>query len=162
MTPGHSPRCPCLCAALPAHLAPGRRHRRADQSAASTVCPAQRGRSAERQVPGIDWDSNSRFQFWYWLSDSKWLWFWSELSSSPDSGPSLSGSVECSRCPERFWSSPDHTECIPQQVDFLSLSDSMGIVLSVISVVGATLTAATLITFICHRHTPLVRVHWVI
>ncbi|XP_067103103.1 extracellular calcium-sensing receptor-like [Osmerus mordax] len=67
------------------------------------------------------------------------------------------GSVECSRCPERFWSSPDHTECIPQQVDFLSLSDSMGIILSVISVVGATLTAITLITFICHRHTPLVR-----
>ncbi|XP_049433448.1 extracellular calcium-sensing receptor-like [Epinephelus fuscoguttatus] len=67
------------------------------------------------------------------------------------------GSLECIRCPDRFWSNSNHTVCIPQQVDFLSYNDTMGIVLSVISAVGATLTAATFATFLYYRHTPLVR-----
>ncbi|KAK2847339.1 hypothetical protein Q5P01_010338 [Channa striata] len=67
------------------------------------------------------------------------------------------GSLECIRCPERFWSNSNHTVCIPQQVDFLSYSDTMGIVLSTVSAVGAALTAATFATFLQYRHTPLVR-----
>uniref|UniRef100_A0A673X5Q7 Extracellular calcium-sensing receptor-like n=1 Tax=Salmo trutta TaxID=8032 RepID=A0A673X5Q7_SALTR len=66
-------------------------------------------------------------------------------------------SVECIRCPERFWSNPDRTACIPQLVDFLSYSDTMGVILSVISVSGATLTAGALATFLYHRHTALVK-----
>ncbi|KAM4628225.1 extracellular calcium-sensing receptor-like [Polymixia lowei] len=67
------------------------------------------------------------------------------------------GSSECVRCPERFWSNSEHTLCVPQQVDFLSYNDTMGVILSVISVAGATLTAATFTTFFFYRHTPLVR-----
>uniref|UniRef100_A0A8C7U7W5 G-protein coupled receptors family 3 profile domain-containing protein n=1 Tax=Oncorhynchus mykiss TaxID=8022 RepID=A0A8C7U7W5_ONCMY len=63
----------------------------------------------------------------------------------------------CIRCPERFWSNPDRTACIPQLVDFLSYSDTMGVILSVISVSGATLTAGALATFLYHRHTALVK-----
>ncbi|XP_039986372.1 extracellular calcium-sensing receptor-like [Xiphias gladius] len=70
---------------------------------------------------------------------------------------SKTGSLECIRCPERFWSNSNHTFCIPQQVDFLSYSDTMGIVLSIVSAVGAALTAAAFATFLYHRHTPLVR-----
>ncbi|XP_071784015.2 extracellular calcium-sensing receptor-like [Centroberyx gerrardi] len=67
------------------------------------------------------------------------------------------GSLDCIRCPERFWSNSNHTGCVPQQVDFLSYNDTMGIILSIISVAGATLTAATSTTFLYYRHTPLVR-----
>uniref|UniRef100_A0A3Q3KDK4 G-protein coupled receptors family 3 profile domain-containing protein n=1 Tax=Monopterus albus TaxID=43700 RepID=A0A3Q3KDK4_MONAL len=67
------------------------------------------------------------------------------------------GSLECVRCPERFWSSSDHTVCVPLQLDFLSYGDTMGIILSIVSTVGAALTAATFATFLCYRHTPLVR-----
>ncbi|XP_067451890.1 extracellular calcium-sensing receptor-like [Thunnus thynnus] len=67
------------------------------------------------------------------------------------------GSLECIQCPERFWSNSNRTVCIPQQVDFLSYNDTMGIVLSIVSIVGATLTAATFATFLYYRHTPLVR-----
>ncbi|XP_026149923.1 extracellular calcium-sensing receptor-like [Mastacembelus armatus] len=67
------------------------------------------------------------------------------------------GSLECFRCPERFWSNSNRTVCIPQQVDFLSYSDTMGIILSIVSAVGAALTAATFTTFLYYRHTPLVR-----
>ncbi|CAB1349314.1 unnamed protein product, partial [Coregonus sp. 'balchen'] len=60
-------------------------------------------------------------------------------------------------CPERFWSNPDRTACVPQLVDFLSYSDTMGIILSVISVSGASLTSSALATFLYHRHTALVK-----
>ena len=75
----------------------------------------------------------------------------------PSTSPPPLGSTDCIRCPERFWSNSNHTVCLPQQVDFLSQNDIMGIILSIISVAGAILTAATLTTFFYYRHTPLVR-----
>uniref|UniRef100_A0A4W6C8B1 G-protein coupled receptors family 3 profile domain-containing protein n=1 Tax=Lates calcarifer TaxID=8187 RepID=A0A4W6C8B1_LATCA len=65
--------------------------------------------------------------------------------------------LECIRCPERFWSNSNNTVCVPRQVDFLSYNDTMGIVLSILSAVGAALTTATYATFLYHRHTPLVK-----
>uniref|UniRef100_A0A8C9TU07 G-protein coupled receptors family 3 profile domain-containing protein n=1 Tax=Scleropages formosus TaxID=113540 RepID=A0A8C9TU07_SCLFO len=50
------------------------------------------------------------------------------------------------------------TECIPKAVEFLT-HDAMGLTLTVISVVGACLTAAILLVFIRHRNTPIVRVN---
>ncbi|RXN18066.1 extracellular calcium-sensing receptor-like protein [Labeo rohita] len=44
-----------------------------------------------------------------------------------------------------------------QVVEFLSLQDTMGIVLTVLSVTGATLTTTVLAAFFHHRDTPLVR-----
>eukprot|EP00063_Salmo_salar_P044188 XP_014019023.1 PREDICTED: extracellular calcium-sensing receptor-like [Salmo salar] len=79
------------------------------------------------------------------------------LSCAEGEISNTTGSVECIRCPERFWSNPDRTACIPQLVDFLSYSDTMGVILSVISVSGATLTAGALATFLYHRHTALVK-----
>nr|XP_046171426.1 extracellular calcium-sensing receptor-like [Oncorhynchus gorbuscha] len=79
------------------------------------------------------------------------------LSCAEGEISNTTGSVECSRCPERFWSNPDRTACVPQLVDFLSYSDTMGVILSVISVSGATLTAGAMTTFFYHRHTPLVK-----
>lgn len=72
-------------------------------------------------------------------------------------GSCLTGLLKCIRCPHRFWSNSNHTACIPQQVDFLSFNDTMGVVLSILSGVGAALTAATFVTFLYHRHTPLVK-----
>ncbi|XP_071216141.1 extracellular calcium-sensing receptor-like isoform X2 [Salvelinus alpinus] len=79
------------------------------------------------------------------------------LSCAEGEISNTTGSVECIRCPERFWSNPDRTACVPQLVDFLSYSDTMGVILSIISVFGATLTAGALATFFYHRHTPLVK-----
>ncbi|XP_055737002.1 extracellular calcium-sensing receptor-like [Salvelinus fontinalis] len=79
------------------------------------------------------------------------------LSCAEGEISNTTGSDQCIRCPERFWSNPDRTACIPQLVDFLSYSDTMGVILSVISVSGATLTAGALATFLYHRHTALVK-----
>ncbi|XP_036392619.1 extracellular calcium-sensing receptor-like [Megalops cyprinoides] len=67
------------------------------------------------------------------------------------------GSTECQRCPDRFWSNAARTMCIPKAVEFLSFQDTMGIILSVLSVSGAGLTATVIGTFFCHRDTPIVR-----
>lgn len=66
-------------------------------------------------------------------------------------------STECIKCPERFWSNTERTECIPMIVEFLSFQDNMGIILSVLSAVGAALTITVLAAFFRHRDTPLVR-----
>ncbi|XP_076853575.1 extracellular calcium-sensing receptor-like [Brachyhypopomus gauderio] len=73
-----------------------------------------------------------------------------EISNATDS-------TKCSKCPERFWSNTDQTECVPMLVEFLSFQDDMGIVLSVLSVAGATLTGTILAAFLHHRNTPLVK-----
>uniref|UniRef100_W5LLM5 G-protein coupled receptors family 3 profile domain-containing protein n=1 Tax=Astyanax mexicanus TaxID=7994 RepID=W5LLM5_ASTMX len=68
-----------------------------------------------------------------------------------------SGSTECMKCPQRFWSNTDRTECVPMIVEFLSYEDDMGIILAALSVAGAALTGTVLTAFFRHRDTPLVR-----
>uniref|UniRef100_A0AAQ5XI28 Olfactory receptor C family, v3 n=1 Tax=Amphiprion ocellaris TaxID=80972 RepID=A0AAQ5XI28_AMPOC len=67
-------------------------------------------------------------------------------------------SIECTFCPENFWSSEDRTSCIPKKVEFLAY-DSLGIALTVISAVGACLTIAVFAVFFHHRNTAIVRVN---
>ncbi|TKS80910.1 Extracellular calcium-sensing receptor [Collichthys lucidus] len=67
-------------------------------------------------------------------------------------------SIECTFCPEDFWSNEDRTACIPKKVEFLTY-DALGIALTVTSVVGACLTIAVFTVFFCHRNTAIVRVN---
>uniref|UniRef100_A0A3B4ZJU3 Extracellular calcium-sensing receptor-like n=1 Tax=Stegastes partitus TaxID=144197 RepID=A0A3B4ZJU3_9TELE len=67
-------------------------------------------------------------------------------------------SIECTFCPENFWSNEDRTSCIPKKVEFLAY-DSLGIALTVISAVGACLTIAVFAVFFHHRNTAIVRVN---
>ncbi|XP_051580754.1 extracellular calcium-sensing receptor-like [Myxocyprinus asiaticus] len=79
------------------------------------------------------------------------------LSCATGEISNVTDSSECMKCPERFWSNIERTRCIPKVVEFLSLQDTMGIVLTVLSVTGATLTTTVLAAFFRHRDTPLVR-----
>ncbi|XP_029302613.1 extracellular calcium-sensing receptor-like [Cottoperca gobio] len=67
-------------------------------------------------------------------------------------------SIECTFCPEDFWSNNDRTACIPKKVEFLTY-DSLGIALTVISVVGACLTIAVFVVFFHYINTAIVRVN---
>ncbi|KAI9538763.1 hypothetical protein NQZ68_012416 [Dissostichus eleginoides] len=67
-------------------------------------------------------------------------------------------SIECTFCPDDFWSNSDRTVCILKIVEFLAY-DSLGIALTVISVVGASLTIAVFAVFFYHRNTAIVRVN---
>ncbi|XP_061072503.1 extracellular calcium-sensing receptor-like [Conger conger] len=67
------------------------------------------------------------------------------------------GSTECWKCQDRFWSNAARTACVPKEVEFLSFQETMGIVLAALSVSGVVLTGSVLATFFFHWDTPLVR-----
>uniref|UniRef100_A0A3Q3GDR6 Extracellular calcium-sensing receptor-like n=1 Tax=Labrus bergylta TaxID=56723 RepID=A0A3Q3GDR6_9LABR len=65
--------------------------------------------------------------------------------------------IECVRCLPEFWSNDERTACIPKQVEFLSYSDTMGITLTAISLIGSFCTCVVFFIFSWHRNTPIVR-----
>ncbi|XP_026154238.1 olfactory receptor CU1 [Mastacembelus armatus] len=67
------------------------------------------------------------------------------------------GSTECTKCPEYYWSDKDKVKCIAGVEDFLSFTDTMGIILVALTVLGVVLT--TFITTVFHyfRSTPIVK-----
>ncbi|XP_060928482.1 extracellular calcium-sensing receptor-like [Limanda limanda] len=65
--------------------------------------------------------------------------------------------IECVRCLPEFWSSPERTACIPKEVEFVSFSDTMGITLMAISLIGSFFTCTVFLIFTYHRTTPIVR-----
>ncbi|XP_061072467.1 extracellular calcium-sensing receptor-like [Conger conger] len=67
-------------------------------------------------------------------------------------------SVDCTSCPDDYWSNAARTECTPKAIEYLSY-DAMGLTLTVIAVVGACLTVAVLGVFLYHRNTPIVKVN---
>ncbi|XP_078022923.1 extracellular calcium-sensing receptor-like [Epinephelus lanceolatus] len=66
-------------------------------------------------------------------------------------------SLECSRCSEDTWPNKVRDLCIPKTIEFLSYFESMGIVLCVVSVVGACICLSVLAIFFTYKDTPLVR-----
>uniref|UniRef100_UPI0009B31961 extracellular calcium-sensing receptor-like n=1 Tax=Monopterus albus TaxID=43700 RepID=UPI0009B31961 len=69
----------------------------------------------------------------------------------------MTDSLECSRCPQHTWSSKDRDLCIPKTIEYLSYHELTGIVLCVVSVLGACISLSILGIFCTYRDTPLVR-----
>uniref|UniRef100_A0A7N6BX99 G-protein coupled receptors family 3 profile domain-containing protein n=1 Tax=Anabas testudineus TaxID=64144 RepID=A0A7N6BX99_ANATE len=67
------------------------------------------------------------------------------------------GSTECTKCPEYYWSDKDKVKCVAGVEEFLSVSDTMGIILVVLTLLGVVLT--TVITTVFHhfRSTPIIK-----
>ncbi|XP_042269353.1 extracellular calcium-sensing receptor-like [Thunnus maccoyii] len=66
-------------------------------------------------------------------------------------------SAECSRCSLEYWSNKDHSQCVPKVIEFLSYGETMGALLAVFSLFGASLTLVVSCVFFRFRHTPLVK-----
>uniref|UniRef100_A0A4W6CCL6 G-protein coupled receptors family 3 profile domain-containing protein n=1 Tax=Lates calcarifer TaxID=8187 RepID=A0A4W6CCL6_LATCA len=66
-------------------------------------------------------------------------------------------SMECTSCPEDFWSSSHRDHCLPKKIDFLSYHEPLGICLTATSLLGTFICAVVLGIFIYHRRTPIVR-----
>ncbi|XP_074535401.1 extracellular calcium-sensing receptor-like [Halichoeres trimaculatus] len=65
--------------------------------------------------------------------------------------------MECTSCPEDFWSSPKRDHCIPKKTEFLSYHEPLGICLTAASLLGTLICAVFLGIFTYHRSTPMVR-----
>ncbi|XP_059187137.1 extracellular calcium-sensing receptor-like [Centropristis striata] len=66
-------------------------------------------------------------------------------------------SMECSSCPEDFWSSPQRDHCVPKKTEFLSYHEPLGICLTTASLLGTFICIVVLGIFTRHRSTPMVR-----
>ncbi|XP_078102118.1 extracellular calcium-sensing receptor-like [Sander vitreus] len=73
-----------------------------------------------------------------------------EVSNTTDS-------LECSRCSENTWPNKGRSLCIPKTIEFLSYNELMGIVLCVVSILGACFSLSILAIFFTYKDTPLVR-----
>ncbi|XP_075131809.1 extracellular calcium-sensing receptor-like [Leptodactylus fuscus] len=65
--------------------------------------------------------------------------------------------IDCFLCPEEKWPNSAHDQCIPREVELLSLSERLGISLGSTSILGSFLPIFVLLLFIRNRETPLVR-----
>ncbi|XP_008303660.1 extracellular calcium-sensing receptor-like, partial [Stegastes partitus] len=66
-------------------------------------------------------------------------------------------SMECTSCPEDFWSSPQRDHCVPKKTEFLSYHEPLGICLTTVSLLGTFICAVVLGVFLYYRSTPMVR-----
>uniref|UniRef100_UPI001CD8C690 vomeronasal type-2 receptor 26-like n=1 Tax=Solea senegalensis TaxID=28829 RepID=UPI001CD8C690 len=66
-------------------------------------------------------------------------------------------SMECTSCPEDFWSSPQRDHCVPKKTVFLSYHEPLGICLTSTSLLGTCICVVVLGIFIHHHSTPIVR-----
>ncbi|XP_062861012.1 extracellular calcium-sensing receptor [Trichomycterus rosablanca] len=67
------------------------------------------------------------------------------------------GAADCITCPEEFWSNERRDGCVMKSTEFLSFTETMGVVLISVSLFGACLTFCTMLVFIRFRNTPIVR-----
>ncbi|XP_051727337.1 extracellular calcium-sensing receptor-like isoform X1 [Ctenopharyngodon idella] len=65
--------------------------------------------------------------------------------------------IECTVCPDEFWSNKDKDQCVPKDVEFLSYEDPLGISLTTASLLGTCFCALVMVVFALHRNTPIVR-----
>ncbi|XP_049928994.1 extracellular calcium-sensing receptor-like [Epinephelus moara] len=66
-------------------------------------------------------------------------------------------SMECTSCPEDFWSSPQRDHCVPKKTEFLSYHEPLGVCLTTASLLGTFICVVVLGIFTYHRRTPMVR-----
>uniref|UniRef100_A0A8B9GVW7 G-protein coupled receptors family 3 profile domain-containing protein n=1 Tax=Astyanax mexicanus TaxID=7994 RepID=A0A8B9GVW7_ASTMX len=65
--------------------------------------------------------------------------------------------TDCIICPIEYWSNERKDSCIMKVTEFLSYTETMGIVLVALSLFGACVTFSTLVVFIHFRETPIVK-----
>ncbi|XP_027017456.1 extracellular calcium-sensing receptor-like [Tachysurus fulvidraco] len=69
----------------------------------------------------------------------------------------MTDSTECQQCYQDFWSNPQRDECVKKEIEYLSYKETMGILLTAVSISGAFITMVIAIIFFRHKNTPIVK-----
>ncbi|XP_077186186.1 vomeronasal type-2 receptor 26-like [Paroedura picta] len=70
---------------------------------------------------------------------------------------SLPDANRCTKCPEDQYPNPDHTQCIPKEVTFLSYEENLGVTFIVLVLFFSIVTLLILGIFIKNMDTPIVK-----
>uniref|UniRef100_A0A3B4CGY1 G-protein coupled receptors family 3 profile domain-containing protein n=1 Tax=Pygocentrus nattereri TaxID=42514 RepID=A0A3B4CGY1_PYGNA len=70
---------------------------------------------------------------------------------------SLTDSIKCEQCHQDYWSNLRRNECVKKETEFLSFEETMGILLTAVSIIGAFMTIIIAIIFFKHKNTPIVK-----
>ncbi|XP_048398574.2 extracellular calcium-sensing receptor-like [Stegostoma tigrinum] len=73
-----------------------------------------------------------------------------EVSNTTDS-------TDCVKCPAEYWPNVSRDKCVPKEIEFLSYTEILGIVLATLALFGVCMAVATLIVFIRYKDTPIVK-----
>ncbi|XP_066540956.1 extracellular calcium-sensing receptor-like [Hoplias malabaricus] len=73
-----------------------------------------------------------------------------EISNTTDS-------VNCEQCDEEYWSNPRRDECVKKEIEYLSFEETMGVLLTAVSITGALMTIIIAIIFFRFKNTPVVK-----
>ncbi|XP_027017665.1 extracellular calcium-sensing receptor-like [Tachysurus fulvidraco] len=69
----------------------------------------------------------------------------------------MTDSIECHQCYQEYWSNHQRDQCIKKEVEYLSYKETMGILLTAVSIIGAFMTMVIAIILFRHKNTPIVR-----
>ncbi|XP_014874227.1 extracellular calcium-sensing receptor-like [Poecilia latipinna] len=67
------------------------------------------------------------------------------------------GATECTACPQDYWSNERKDGCIPKTIEFLAYHEPMGVALTAVALLGASLSLLTMVVFIHYRETPVIK-----
>ncbi|XP_043558920.1 extracellular calcium-sensing receptor-like [Chiloscyllium plagiosum] len=73
-----------------------------------------------------------------------------EISNETDS-------VDCLACQSDYWPNLNRDKCIPKEIEFLSFGDTMGIILTTLSLFGACISMVVMAVFYYYKDTPIVK-----
>ncbi|XP_058244115.1 extracellular calcium-sensing receptor-like [Hemibagrus wyckioides] len=69
----------------------------------------------------------------------------------------MTDSIECHQCYQEYWSNPKRDQCIKKEIEYLSYKETMGILLTAVSIIGAFMTMVIAIILFRHKNTPIVK-----
>ncbi|XP_076853460.1 vomeronasal type-2 receptor 1-like [Brachyhypopomus gauderio] len=69
----------------------------------------------------------------------------------------MTDSIKCQQCHQDSWSNLHRDECVKKDIEYLSYEETMGMLLTAVSITGAVMTLAILVIFYRYKNTPVVR-----
>ncbi|XP_046720744.1 extracellular calcium-sensing receptor-like [Silurus meridionalis] len=69
----------------------------------------------------------------------------------------MTDSLECEQCSQDYWSNSQRVECVKKEIEYFSYEETMGILLTAVSIIGAFLTMVISVIFFRHKNTPIVK-----
>uniref|UniRef100_A0A3B4CH31 G-protein coupled receptors family 3 profile domain-containing protein n=1 Tax=Pygocentrus nattereri TaxID=42514 RepID=A0A3B4CH31_PYGNA len=69
----------------------------------------------------------------------------------------MTDAVKCEQCYQDYWSNPYRDECVKKETEFLSYEETMGILLTAVSIIGTVMAIIIAIIFFKHKNTPIVK-----